>query len=251
MNDKGKTVLMDASLFGRPEVVRLLLVHGTDPSQVDECGGTALFYARRCHAVAKILLEDSRTNVDAKNNKSETALHVTTRQNRLEIVTLLLAYGANPLLNDANGVYALDFARFNRALLENGLYDSWDARSKAYEILIKRSDHDTALNNAQQIYTLLDNAQRAHLLQKARSSISITSQETLAATEALGDTATLAELVSLINVNDSGADEKTLAVANYVLGRAPINESTSAGGGEGMLEEHFIDLMDYFLPTKE
>lgn len=68
----------------------------------------------------------------------------------------------------------------------------------------------------------------------------------LAVTET-SDTATLAQHFFTITVDDSAVDEKTLAVANFVLGRE-LDGSNNAGG---MLEEHFVELMEYFLPTKD
>ena len=81
-NRYGQTPLMRACMAGRAEVVRLLLAKGADPALRDENSGTALMWAssNREHpgcdhvAVIRLLLEDGRVPVDARDLSGRTAL---------------------------------------------------------------------------------------------------------------------------------------------------------------------------------
>lgn len=141
-----RTALMRASRGNHPEIVRLLLSSGANPNLRDDVGETALFHAARHHGVVmKLLLDDARTNVDAKNNKYETVLHVATCKSELSTVLLLLAHVADALLIDAYGKDALDLARLTLDALEEEYYSRrWD-----YQSLIHASDRRAALSRAQ------------------------------------------------------------------------------------------------------
>jgi len=66
---KGETLLMVATSLGRPEIVKLLLEKGADPSKTTKSGATALTYAVMGdipHTTCiSLLLADSRTNPSA------------------------------------------------------------------------------------------------------------------------------------------------------------------------------------------
>ncbi|MBP6892424.1 ankyrin repeat domain-containing protein, partial [Candidatus Babeliales bacterium] len=51
-------------------------------------------------AVYKILTSPKPSNINQKNSIGETALHIAVRHNYVEIIKLLLEYGANPNLQD-------------------------------------------------------------------------------------------------------------------------------------------------------
>jgi hypothetical protein len=79
---KGETLLMVATSLGRPEIVKLLLEKGADPSKTTKTGGTALAFAVMGdvpHTTCiSLLLADLRTNPSAAwtpYHQAITALH--------------------------------------------------------------------------------------------------------------------------------------------------------------------------------
>jgi ankyrin repeat protein len=113
----GRTALMESvsqyhyghesSEIDRAEVVRLLLQAGADPNITDEEGNTALIDAA-WDADAVLLLIRAGANLNAQSKKGYTPLINCAQP---EVARVLLAYGADPSIRDANGKTALELAR--------------------------------------------------------------------------------------------------------------------------------------------
>lgn len=104
--------IWSAALFNEIDRVTKLLDDGTDPNVADNAGYTALHYAARSNNKAICLALIGRgANVNAITRAGKaTPLHRAASAGHEEIVTLLLENGADPLLQDSDGLNALDRA---------------------------------------------------------------------------------------------------------------------------------------------
>jgi ankyrin repeat protein len=112
--EEGLTPLM-ASLIhqpiGPPELITLLLDHGTNLDTQNNVGNTALHFAafNGDGAVVEILLSNG-ASIDLQNNGGMTPLHRAAVGNRIEAVKVLIEYGASLEIKDNEGQTALDVA---------------------------------------------------------------------------------------------------------------------------------------------
>ncbi len=92
----GLTALLNASYWGREDVVGILLENGADVHHKDNCGETALMRASYCghKGVVKLLLENG-ADVNEKDNYGETALMMASKSKHLDVVRILLEAGAD------------------------------------------------------------------------------------------------------------------------------------------------------------
>ncbi|HSS39791.1 MAG TPA: ankyrin repeat domain-containing protein [Polyangia bacterium] len=120
--------------------VRTLLARGADPDARDEDGRTPLFSALLGGSVALLgLLLESKANVNARDTRGATALHVAAEEVLPEAATLLIGRGADVDLQDEEGNTPLGRAVFSargrydvvRLLLKTGA--SPDVPNKAGE----------------------------------------------------------------------------------------------------------------------
>ena len=125
----GVPSLMLATLFGDASLVEQLLKHGADPNQTDKDGATALMWAIPDIQKVRRLIERG-ANVNARSsNLGRTPLLVAAGYpGTVDVVTLLLAQGADLRAKDAAGLTALDIAMLSdadvevvRLLVEKGL----------------------------------------------------------------------------------------------------------------------------------
>ena len=112
---EGRTLLMEAVLEKRADLVRILLEHGADPSRADHEGSTALHFAAQAHLpdVAQLLL-DKGAPVDPLDHLGQTPLYRALSTFRGEadgaaIWTLLLA-NADPKVKNKHGVSPEDLS---------------------------------------------------------------------------------------------------------------------------------------------
>ena len=137
-NKNACTPLHSAVLYGRLEVVRVLLDNGANAKLEIEEGATALHivspgkYDSEKHRVgiARLLLERGG-DVNARNKNTFTPLHVAVFNGRLEVVRVLLDNGANAMLETEEGATALHFVSL-------GKYDSEEHRVGITRLLLER-----------------------------------------------------------------------------------------------------------------
>ena len=98
-NFRGKTCLMWASSQGRVETVALLLEFGADVNAVDEDGVSALMWA-------------SGSEVKDEKDHKQGLLEKATK-GHIEVIRLLLKYGAQPDVRDRDGITAIMYACFH------------------------------------------------------------------------------------------------------------------------------------------
>jgi ankyrin repeat protein len=111
VNDVATTPLTDAASLGYVELVRFLLEAGAslwlegqrDPTLHEAVRGGSV-------EIVKLLL-DARAPVDEQDDLSETPLHVAVADDRVEIASLLLSHGANPVRKGIFDRTALEIAR--------------------------------------------------------------------------------------------------------------------------------------------
>lgn len=117
-NSAGRTALLAAAAEDDVRTVPLLLDRGAAPGVCDHDGNTALHLdAPRALStqVAKALLR-AGTDPSAVNGQGRTPLMLAAMAARKDLVSLLLASGADPGIRDRSGVGALDLARKARAV---------------------------------------------------------------------------------------------------------------------------------------
>lgn len=119
-NEEGYTPFILACKYGRAAVVKLLLARGFDPSIREGGAGTGLIWAapqdgdgKADHvAVIRMLLEDGREPVDARDRVGRTALWYASRYGKSDRACVLLAEGhADHTIPDHQGRTPLDVAR--------------------------------------------------------------------------------------------------------------------------------------------
>jgi len=117
LSEDGETALHRAASRGHLNAVALLLDHGAKVDATDGEDVTPLILAsyRGQTDVVKLLLErGAAVNAREKRNGLSSLSHAVGRGEK-ELVSVLLAHGADPLLKDADGRTALERAEANGA----------------------------------------------------------------------------------------------------------------------------------------
>ena len=111
----GRTALMWASFNGHTAVDALLLEHGAAIDAREMNGRTALMYASSGPFAATVgLLLEKGAEVNLQGTgEGFTALMTAAAEGQVEVVRVLLAYGADPDLEDVDGDTAESFATQN------------------------------------------------------------------------------------------------------------------------------------------
>lgn len=95
----GHTALQAASQNGHLDVIRVLLNHGADPEIEDKDGDRAVHHAAFGDEPAVIeMLAQSGSDLNARNKKRQTALHIGVNKGHLGVVRTLLRLGCHPSL---------------------------------------------------------------------------------------------------------------------------------------------------------
>ena len=117
LSEDGETALHRAASRGRLQAVKLLLDRGAKVDAVDGEGVTPLILAsyRGQTEVVKLLLErGANVNAREKRNGLSSLSHAVGRGDK-ELVSVLLAHGADPMLKSTDGRTALERAEANGA----------------------------------------------------------------------------------------------------------------------------------------
>ena len=117
LSEDGETALHRAASRGHLKAVALLLDRGATVDAVDSEGVTPLILAsyRGKTEVAKLLLErGAGVNAQEKRNGLSSLSHAVGRGDK-DLVSVLLAHGADPLLKSADGRTPLERAEANGA----------------------------------------------------------------------------------------------------------------------------------------
>ncbi len=112
LNAKDENALMIAALRGQPDLLRLLIERG---AEVNKPGWAPLHYAASHNgtsaaAMVELLLEH-HAYIDAASPNGSTPLMMAARYGDIRSLGLLLSSGADPTLQNEQGLTALDFAR--------------------------------------------------------------------------------------------------------------------------------------------
>ena len=104
--------ILNASLLGDEDILRLILAAGTDKDQRTSLGDTALHLAvYQTNLNVVWLLLEYGFDPNARNNFGDTPLHNAVAANNENAVRLLLQYRANRDLRNSSGTSPLDKAR--------------------------------------------------------------------------------------------------------------------------------------------
>ncbi len=101
----GWTALMIAAAKGRKEIAQILLDHGSEVNVRDMYGWTPLMRAayEKRPGVVGILLKHQQVDVNAVDDRGETALHHVATHGDVEIAQQLIEHCANPQLRNEQG----------------------------------------------------------------------------------------------------------------------------------------------------
>ena len=107
-NSKDESPLMMASLHGLLDISKQLIARGAD---VNKPGWTPLHYAAtRGHVAVMDLLLENHAYIDAASPNGSTPLMMAALYGTASAVKLLLEAGADPLIQNEQGLTAIDFA---------------------------------------------------------------------------------------------------------------------------------------------
>ncbi|WP_341787525.1 ankyrin repeat domain-containing protein [Rickettsia endosymbiont of Cantharis rufa] len=110
----GTSPLHIASQNSLQEVATALINNGADPNIRDNKGNTPLIYAILAKEpkkeIIELLITSSNINLDIKNDDAQSALHIATKYNHINIVKLLLDAGVNVNAVNDDGDTALHLA---------------------------------------------------------------------------------------------------------------------------------------------
>ncbi|SFE41146.1 ankyrin repeat domain-containing protein [Thermophagus xiamenensis] len=111
-NENGQTPLMLAAFNGHTEVVKLLVKNGATINRSDNKGLTTLHFAASgpFPETVKYLLDNGAAINATDKIENFTPLMYAASEGNMEVVKVLIKYGANPSLKDVDGDNAATFA---------------------------------------------------------------------------------------------------------------------------------------------
>ncbi|EAY15955.1 hypothetical protein TVAG_262050 [Trichomonas vaginalis G3] len=107
---------INSAWFDIPSICEYFLSHDSNINAKDEDLETALHKAayKNCKSTAELLLSHG-ANIDEKNKYGKSNLHITVRYNNIETAELLLSHGANINEFSSNGINSLHYAVINNS----------------------------------------------------------------------------------------------------------------------------------------
>jgi len=110
---KGRTLLHYAIIGGNSGIINLLVKAGVNPNLCDDDFNTPLHFAiiKNEYFGVHELLKIKEVDVDAPSEFEQTPLHKAVIRGNLDIVKLLIKYGADPSLVDEKNESPLDYAK--------------------------------------------------------------------------------------------------------------------------------------------
>lgn len=101
----GHTALQAASQNGHIEVIEVLLRHSVNVEIEDKDGDRAVHHAAFGDepAVIELLSKEAGADLNARNKRRQTALHIAVNKGHLNVVKTLIALGCHPSLQDSEG----------------------------------------------------------------------------------------------------------------------------------------------------
>lgn len=100
----GHTALQAASQNGHIEVIQVLLRHAVDVEIEDKDGDRAVHHAAFGDEAAVIeILAKAGADLNARNKRRQTSLHIAVNKGHLNVVKTLLTLGCHPSLQDSEG----------------------------------------------------------------------------------------------------------------------------------------------------
>jgi len=114
IDDDGRTPLHDAAAGGHTSTMRILLNEGRAKVDIQKIGGkTALHVVAQTGIVSalKLLVLDHKADISRVTTRGDSALHISSQFGKNACIKVLLDNGANILLQNNNGLTAIDVAR--------------------------------------------------------------------------------------------------------------------------------------------
>lgn len=127
----GSTILMFASVDGRPQCVKLLLQHNADPNIISFYDCTSLMLASSSNVECLKLLLQAGANIHHKQNGHWTPLMRASLAGRVDCVQCLLEAGIDPLSVDEKGRTSSMIAREKGYLDLADLIDNYNEPIKS------------------------------------------------------------------------------------------------------------------------
>ena len=141
----GRTLLFEAAVNGKSQIVRWLLSLGADVSAADENGFSPLLGAVTMDLATAKLLYEAGADINTRNNIGQTLLHGSVYYGNVEMAQWLLSLGADVSAADEDGFTPLHRAVTKDLATAKSLYEAGadiNARSKEGKTIL----YEAALN---------------------------------------------------------------------------------------------------------
>ena len=114
-DEQGDTIIHTFIKLNRIDLLEEVIRRGADVNGVNSNNEPPLHLSLelRSMKIARIFILHEKTNLEARNNKGETALHIATRQNMKNAILLICARGVPSNSKDNDGNTPEDVAYFN------------------------------------------------------------------------------------------------------------------------------------------
>jgi protein phosphatase 1 regulatory inhibitor subunit 16B len=138
---RGRTLMHYAVMLNKKSMIKLFIKNGVNPNIADDDFYTPLHLAisKKYYHAARELLKH-KVDINAGAEFEQTPLHIAVISGNIDLVKLLLDYGADNLMIDEKSNYPIDYA-----------IDEKDIKMIHY-LLTKQKVDDVRLNQIEKIY---------------------------------------------------------------------------------------------------